>query len=133
MFVIPLRACAKHPLPLTTTHILQHRRSARTLLFVCSEPTLIMFGANTHTVVRGARAYCARGARAYDVLVVGGGVMGAWTAAIAARQGASVALTDQYEPAHDRGSSHGDGRIYRLAYHQEHYVNMMLHSLPLWQ
>ena len=31
------------------------------------------------------------------------------------------------------GSSHGDGRIFRLAYQQEHYVDMMLHSLPLWQ
>ena len=50
-----------------------------------------------------------------DVLVVGGGVMGAWTAAMAARRGASVVLADQFEPAHDRGSSHGDGRIYRLA------------------
>ena len=26
----------------------------------------------------------------------------------------------------------GDGRIYRLAYSEEHYVDMMLHSLPLW-
>ena len=75
-----------------------------------------------------------RGGRAtYDVLVVGGGVLGAWTAAIAARRGATVALADQFEPAHTRGSSHGDGRIFRLAYHQEHYVDMMLHSLPLWQ
>ena len=75
-----------------------------------------------------------RGVRAtYDVLVVGGGVLGAWTAAIAARRGATVALADQFEPAHTRGSSHGDGRIFRLAYHQEHYVDMMLHSLPLWQ
>ena len=75
-----------------------------------------------------------RGVRAtYDVLVVGGGVLGAWTAAIAARRGATVALADQFEPAHTRGSSHGDGRIYRLAYQQEHYVDMMLHSLPLWR
>ena len=75
-----------------------------------------------------------RGVRAtYDVLVVGGGILGAWTAAIAARRGATVALADQFEPAHTRGSSHGDGRIFRLAYHQEHYVDMMLHSLPLWQ
>jgi sarcosine oxidase len=75
-----------------------------------------------------------RGVRTtYDVLVVGGGVMGAWTAAIAARRGATVALADQFEPVHARGSSHGDGRIFRLAYHQDHYVDMMLHSLPLWQ
>ena len=44
-----------------------------------------------------------------------------------------MALADQFEPAHTRGSSHGDGRIFRLAYQQEHYVDMMLHSLPLWR
>ena len=60
--------------------------------------------------------------------------MGAWTAAMAAKRGGvSVALADQFEPAHDRGSSHGDGRIFRLAYHQDHYVDMMLHALPLWK
>ena len=73
-----------------------------------------------------------RGGRAtYDVLVVGGGVMGAWTAAIAARRGATVALADQFEPAHALGSSHGDGRIFRLAYHQEHYVDTLTLSLSL--
>ena len=68
----------------------------------------------------------------YDVLVVGGGVMGVWTAIAAAKQGATVVLADQFEPAHDHGSSHGDGRIYRLAYSEEHYVDMMVQSLPLW-
>ena len=69
----------------------------------------------------------------YDLLVVGGGVMGAWTAVCAAKRGAKVCLADQFEPAHEHGSSHGDGRIYRLAYTEEIYVDMMLHSLPLWR
>ena len=46
---------------------------------------------------------------------------------------ARVCLADQYEPAHNHGSSHGDGRIYRVAYTEDIYVDMMLHSLPLWR
>ena len=69
----------------------------------------------------------------YDVVVVGGGVMGAWAAVCAAKRGARVCLADQYEPAHNHGSSHGDGRIYRVAYTEDIYVDMMLHSLPLWR
>lgn len=42
--------------------------------------------------------------------------MGAWTAVCAAREGAQVLLLDQYPPGHTMGSSHGDGRIYRIAY-----------------
>ena len=55
---------------------------------------------------------------AFDVVVVGGGVMGSWTAARAAARGAKVCLLDQYDAAHSRGSSHGDGRIYRMAYEE---------------
>lgn len=58
--------------------------------------------------------------------------MGVWCAIAAAKRGATVALADQFEPAHTLGSSHGDGRIFRLAYEQDHYVDMMEHSLPLW-
>ena len=69
----------------------------------------------------------------YDCLVIGGGVMGAWAAVMARKAfGASVLLADQFAPAHDHGSSHGDGRIYRLAYTEDIYVDMMLRSLPLW-
>lgn len=69
----------------------------------------------------------------YDVVVLGGGVIGAWTAVMAAKRGASVALAEQFAaPAHEKGSSHGDGRIFRLAYEEDHYVDMMLHALPLW-
>ena len=71
-------------------------------------------------------------AERHDVVVVGGGVMGAWTACMAAKRGASVCLVDQHSPGHTLGSSHGDGRIFRLAYSEDDYVDMMLHSLPLW-
>ena len=80
-----------------------------------------------------ARRLASAASPTYDVAVVGGGVMGAFTALAAARRGASVALLDQFSAGHPHGSSHGDGRIYRLAYTQDHYVDMMLHALPLWQ
>ncbi len=69
----------------------------------------------------------------YDLIVIGGGVMGSWTAIAAAQKGASVVLADQYTPAHENGSSHGDGRIYRLAYTEDIYVDMMERSLPRWR
>lgn len=84
-------------------------------------------------VQRAARRYSSlRTDETYDLIVVGGGVMGAWTAVMAREMGASVVLADQFLPAHEHGSSHGDGRIYRLAYNEDLYVDMMLRSLPRW-
>merc|ERR1719160_152702 len=59
--------------------------------------------------------------------------MGVWTAIMAARRGASTVLAEQFQPDHHQGSSHGDGRIYRLAYAEDVYFDMMMHSLPLWR
>lgn len=87
----------------------------------------------TPTLRGGAfRLFSSRAGEHFDVIVCGGGIMGAWTACMAARTGASVALADQFDANHAQGSSHGDGRIYRLAYTDDIYVDMMLHSLPLW-
>jgi NADPH-dependent 2,4-dienoyl-CoA reductase/sulfur reductase-like enzyme len=55
----------------------------------------------------------------YDVIIVGGGVMGASAAVSFARRGRKALLIEQFEPGHDRGSSHGDGRIYRYAYREQ--------------
>ena len=73
------------------------------------------------------------GDETFDVCVVGGGVMGSWAAARAAERGASVALLEQYEPASTHGSSHGDGRIFRFAYEEAVYVDMMELSLKYWK
>lgn len=59
--------------------------------------------------------------------------MGIWAAIAGAKRGASVVLAERFSAAHARGSSHGDGRIYRLAYEQDLYVDMMEYSLPLWR
>lgn len=68
----------------------------------------------------------------FDVVVVGGGIVGAWAAVRAAVKGASVALVEQFARGHTRGSSHGDGRIWRMAYEEDLYVDMMEQSLSLW-
>lgn len=41
--------------------------------------------------------------------------------------------TPQFFLPHSRGSSHGQSRITRSAYPQEHYAHMMPHSFRLWQ
>lgn len=68
----------------------------------------------------------------YDVIVIGGGIMGAATAEALARRGQRVLLIEQFAPGHTHGSSHGDGRIFRFAYPQAIYVRMMLLAHPAW-
>ena len=58
--------------------------------------------------------------------------MGVWAAIAAARQNRTVCLVEKYAEGHARGSSHGDGRIYRFAYADEIYVDMMYLSLSYW-
>ena len=59
-----------------------------------------------------------------DVAVVGGGLMGAAAAWAAARRGLSVALHEQFEPGHTRGSSHGSARIVRRGYSDALYTRL---------
>jgi sarcosine oxidase len=52
--------------------------------------------------------------KAYDLIVVGAGVMGAATADFASGAGARTLLLEQFGTVgHRHGSSHGDGRIFR--------------------
>lgn len=66
------------------------------------------------------------------VVVIGGGVMGTAAAWRLARRGAEVVLLEQFGPRHDRGSSHGSSRIFRLAYPDRLYVDLAARALPLW-
>ncbi|GAB4054617.1 FAD-dependent oxidoreductase [Catellatospora paridis] len=67
-----------------------------------------------------------------NVLVVGGGVMGSAAARTLSRH-AQVTLLEQFGPGHDRGSSHGSSRIFRLAYPDPFYVDLAARALPLWR
>lgn len=69
---------------------------------------------------------------AVDLVVVGGGVMGAATAWRAAQRGASVVLIEQHAPGHSRGSSHGTSRIFRHAYAQPAYVALAAQARRGW-
>ncbi|MFK0172769.1 FAD-dependent oxidoreductase [Streptomyces sp. NPDC090306] len=66
-------------------------------------------------------------------VVVGGGVMGSAAAWHLASRGDQVTLFEQFPPGHDRGSSHGTSRIFRLAYDDAFYVGLAVRALPLWR
>lgn len=59
--------------------------------------------------------------------------MGAATAWNLARAGREVVLTEQFEVGHERGSSHGTSRIFRLSYPDPMYVRMAQAALPRWR
>jgi sarcosine oxidase len=70
----------------------------------------------------------------YDVLVVGAGVFGAWTAFQLARRGQSVLLIDAYGPGNSRASSGGESRIIRMGYGaDEMYSRWAMRSLVQWK
>jgi sarcosine oxidase len=60
--------------------------------------------------------------------------MGSAAAYHLARRGLSVVAVEQFEPAHDRGSSHGLSRIIRLAYYEHpSYVPLLRRAFALWR
>jgi len=68
------------------------------------------------------------------VAVVGAGVMGSAAAWALRERGAEVAVYEQFaDVEHDRGSSHGRTRIFRLAYPHDEWVRLAEESLALWQ
>jgi sarcosine oxidase len=70
----------------------------------------------------------------FDVVVVGAGVFGAWTALHLRRSGRNVALVDQYGPGNNRSSSGGESRIIRMNYGaDEIYTRWAMRSLDLWK
>lgn len=72
--------------------------------------------------------------KAYDFVIVGAGVFGAWSARFLQQNGAKVALVDAYGPANGRSSSGGETRVMRMGYGpDEFYTLMAKRSLPLWE
>jgi sarcosine oxidase len=69
----------------------------------------------------------------FDVVVVGAGVFGSWTANFLQRAGRCVLLLDAYAPGNSRASSGGESRIIRMGYGaDEIYTRWSMQSLPLW-
>ena len=70
----------------------------------------------------------------YDVVVIGAGVFGAWSARFLQKSGAKILLVDAYGPGNSRSSSGGESRIIRLGYGaDEIYTRFAMRSLPLWK
>jgi len=69
-----------------------------------------------------------------DVVVIGAGAFGLWTALRLRQAGTSVLLVDAWGPGHSRSSSGGESRIIRMGYGpDEIYTRMALHSLAQWR
>lgn len=72
--------------------------------------------------------------KTYDVVVIGAGAFGAWTALTLARRGKRVALLEAYGPGHSRSSSGDESRIIRMGYGaDEIYTRWSQRSLVLWK
>lgn len=70
---------------------------------------------------------------AYDTVVIGVGGMGSAACLELARRGVAVLGLEQFGPAHDRGSSHGQSRVIRKSYFEHpDYVPLLHRAYELW-
>jgi sarcosine oxidase len=70
----------------------------------------------------------------YDVVVIGAGVFGSWTAWHLAKRKLNVLVLDAYGAAHARASSGGETRIIRMSYAaDEIYTRWSQRSLVQWK
>ena len=73
-------------------------------------------------------------AKPWDVIVLGVGGMGSAALYHLARRGQRVLGLEQFDLAHEMGSSHGLTRIIRLAYYEDAaYVPLLRRSYELWR
>jgi monomeric sarcosine oxidase len=92
--------------------------------------SLAAAGALSHAA---ATASTAAGANAWDFVVVGAGVFGAWTAWTLQKRGYRVLLLDAWGAAHSRASSGGETRLIRTEYGGEPlYTRWAWQSLAEW-
>lgn len=68
-----------------------------------------------------------------EVIVVGGGIVGLWTAYTLASRNVKTMLFEQFPYPHTRGSSHGQTRITRTAQSEERYSAMMPEANRKWK
>jgi sarcosine oxidase len=70
----------------------------------------------------------------HDVIVVGTGGIGSAAAYHLAARGSRVLGLDRFPIGHDRGSSHGQTRLIRLAYYEHpDYVPLLRRAYELWR
>jgi sarcosine oxidase len=96
-------------------------------------------GPDRRAVVAGAAslaglAACARPKAMPSVAVIGAGMAGSSAALHLVRRGAKVTLFDQFDFGHDRGSSHGATRLFRIAYFEHpDYVPILQRAFAQWK
>ncbi|XP_021364720.1 peroxisomal sarcosine oxidase-like [Mizuhopecten yessoensis] len=72
--------------------------------------------------------------KVYDSIVVGAGIEGSSTAYNLVKNGQRTLLLEQFPLPHSRGSSHGQSRIFRMAYGDaDYYTEMMKEAYRLWE
>lgn len=70
----------------------------------------------------------------HDVIVIGLGAMGSAAAYEIAATGAKVLGLEQFDPLHDKGSSHGRTRMIRKAYLEgDFYIPLLMRSFERWR
>jgi monomeric sarcosine oxidase len=69
----------------------------------------------------------------FDVIIVGGGVMGCAAAAFLSRRRAKVLLLEAGRIGGTQGSSHGRSRIIRMAYGAPHYIDLCRAAYRSWR
>ena len=68
-----------------------------------------------------------------DVIIIGLGAMGSASSYYLSNEGVSVLGFDTYDPPHKLGSSHGNTRVIREAYHEGiSYVPIVQRAYELW-
>jgi len=83
--------------------------------------------------VRSAQTSQNMAMNSYDCVVIGTGGVGSAALYYLAERGTRVLGLDRFPPGHDRGSSHGDTRIIRLAYFEHpDYVPLLRRAYTLW-
>ena len=69
----------------------------------------------------------------YDIIIVGLGAHGSAALWHLSKTGLKIAGMDRFTPPHQHGSSHGESRIIRQAYHENPlYVPLVKAAYPLW-
>jgi sarcosine oxidase len=68
----------------------------------------------------------------YDVIVVGGGIMGTAAARHLALQRRTTLLLERFSIGHANASSGGPTRIFRFAYEDPDYVRLAIRARPAW-
>jgi glycine/D-amino acid oxidase-like deaminating enzyme len=82
----------------------------------------------------GAKRRAARSGKGPEVVVVGAGAFGGWTALHLLRAGAKVTLLDAWGPGNSRASSGGETRVIRGTYGPGRvYVQLVARALQLWR